>query len=318
MFTYQGEYWRGTWDNYSGDAATITFLEAQAAKFISAGFGGVAILARDGTSTLVGDQALEAAGVLYFQAEYANTNYTPSLNGGLAVPVDYEDLAIGVGIKRDGSPYESRYVVPNIATALKSHSAHPSAFTWSGSTPELFETMCRNVLTRMVPASPRILTIYNVSEWAEGGPSLQPNMRDGKRYLTALKNALSCVVSEQKTLINPYTRQANQLLSAPSVPIVPAEGAFTVPVRVTYAWTSTAAPIIQDPNPYDGKQIRIRLDQSSTHAGPMTLQDIGTRADSGLRLAAATIALSLNDSVQFEYDATQALWVQAGNVVNVL
>ena len=30
---------------------------------------------------------------------------------------------------------------------------------------------------------PRMLTVYNVAEWAEGGPGLQPNKKDGFGYL---------------------------------------------------------------------------------------------------------------------------------------
>jgi len=37
---------------------------------------------------------------------------------------------------------------------------------------------------------PRIITCYNVSEWAEGGPALQPNMQDRFGYLEAVRNAL--------------------------------------------------------------------------------------------------------------------------------
>lgn len=38
----------------------------------------------------------------------------------------------------------------------------------------------------------KILTCYNVSEWAEGGPGLQPNRKDRFGYLDALREAVAC------------------------------------------------------------------------------------------------------------------------------
>jgi hypothetical protein len=321
VFAFEGEYWRGAYDSYSGSTNTRVFLKAQAVKFQAEGWGGVCILARNSTAEFCGDQDLEGAGVIYFDAEYsAQGNYDPALNSGVNPAVDYEDLAIGMGTRDAGSSLAYRYTIPALTTSAKSHSAHPSTWNWPGSTPDLFELMCRNVFQRMVENdNPKIVTIYNVSEWAEGGPALQPNMRDGKGYLQALKNALESIASAPvRSFRNLYTRQANQFLSAPTVPIVPDEGAFSVPVTVSYAWTSTASPVIDDPNPYDGKRIRVRLDNASAHAGPVTMEDIGTRAGSGLRLTAATISLGKNDSVEFEYDATQGYWIQVGPVVNVL
>ena len=39
----------------------------------------------------------------------------------------------------------------------------------------------------MSNGNPKMLTVYNVGEWAEGGPGLQPNQRDGFGYLQAIK-----------------------------------------------------------------------------------------------------------------------------------
>ncbi len=318
VFAFEGDFWRGAYDNYVGQTNTRTFLIAQANKFKAAGFSGFAVLARNSSGALVGDRTLEAGGVLYLDGEYSVTNYTPALNGGLPAAVDYEDLAIGAGTRPDGATFPYRYVVPNIMTSRKSHSAHPSTFNHPGSTPALFELMCRNVLRRMSQnGNPRILTVYNVSEWAEGGPALQPNMRDGKGYLAALKNALASAPTEL-TAPRLFQRQADQFLSAPSVPVSVDEGATTVPLTVSYAWTSTAAPVISDPLAYNGKRVRLMLSNASGHSGPITLEDIGTRAASGLRLTAATIALGKNDSVELEYDVAQAVWIQVSPVANVL
>jgi hypothetical protein len=45
-----------------------------------------------------------------------------------------------------------------------------------------------------------MMMLYNVSEWAEGGPGLQPNMRDGKGYLNSLRNALNTVSQGVKNI----------------------------------------------------------------------------------------------------------------------
>jgi len=78
-----------------------------------------------------------------------------------------------------------------ISTGMYSHS-HPSGWTIRGNTPELFEAWATKTVNylreteRLLP----IVTIYNISEWAEGGPGLQPNMQDGFGYLEAISNAL--------------------------------------------------------------------------------------------------------------------------------
>lgn len=317
VYTFEGENWRGAYDNFSGSNNTRAFLAAQAVKFQNKGWSGFCLLSRNSTSEFRGDQLLEADGVIVFDAEYESTNYTASLNGGLVTPVDYEDLAIGVGVKDSAISTKARYVVPNVSTARKSHSAHPSTWSWSGSTPELFNVMCRNVLKRMsVNGSPRILTIYNVSEWAEGGPALQPNMRDGKGYLFALRDALS-----QHTADVGYPRAFNKqtpyFISGPTIPLALSEGSTTLPIKVSFAFSHTATPTIVG-NFYDGQRVVLMLDQSSAHNGPLTLQDESSLAGTKLKLSAATIGLNRNDSVTVEYDALQDKWVQVSSVINVL
>lgn len=38
--------------------------------------------------------------------------------------------------------------------------------------------------------APKLVTAYNVSEWSEGGPGLQPNVQDGFAYLDAVYNTV--------------------------------------------------------------------------------------------------------------------------------
>ena len=88
--------------------------------------------------------------------------------------------------------------VPAVSTDRDSHVYHPSTWDWPGSTPDLFASMCENAILRGRKAgAPPILTVYNVSEHAEGGAGLQPNMRDGKGYLDALRRALNSTATAE-------------------------------------------------------------------------------------------------------------------------
>ncbi len=49
---------------------------------------------------------------------------------------------------------------------------------------------------------PKIFTVYNVAEWAEGGPGLQPNQRDGFGYLEAISGMRS--LPPEKTEVLPF------------------------------------------------------------------------------------------------------------------
>ena len=105
----------------------------------------------------------------------------------------------------DGVPFSnSAYAVNGISTGHESKN-HPSNFNVGGSTPELFGQLVNKAYENaVVKGKPRILTIYNVSEWAEGGAGLIPNARDGFGYLRALAGAN---VGSKITNIDPIIRQ---------------------------------------------------------------------------------------------------------------
>lgn len=192
VFAYDVSNWRGAYDSYSGSANTITMLKAQAVKFQAAGFDGVCVFGRNNSSDLCGNEDLLDNGVITFNVGYTDV-YDPANNGSVSPAVDYEDLAIGVAA-RPSSSIAYKWSIPAVSTDRDSHSYHPSTWNWTGSTPELFEKMCRNAIRRMqLRGTPRVMTVYNVTEHAEGGAALQPNMRDGKGYLHALRNALNGV-----------------------------------------------------------------------------------------------------------------------------
>lgn len=82
--------------------------------------------------------------------------------------------------------------VPFVSTAMSSVYPHPSQYSWPGSTPALFQTALNTVIKQLLETgNPRMVTIYNVAEWAEGGAALQPSVGNGFGYLDACRSALA-------------------------------------------------------------------------------------------------------------------------------
>lgn len=177
LFVYEGEALRGVFDNYRGAENTAAFLGRMAARFQAAGCGGVALLVRHSTSAaLLPREPLEKRGVLYFNASYSDDYGTGS---------NY-----AARVASFAPPAEPRTVL-NVCTSKDSHAPHPSRWSCPGSTPALFGELVRKAVAHVQSnGMPRILTCYNVAEWAEGGPGLQPNMRDRFGYLEALSSAI--------------------------------------------------------------------------------------------------------------------------------
>ena len=75
--------------------------------------------------------------------------------------------------------------------AKHTHAPHPSKWHCPGHTPALFKKLLEKAVVHVRRHDmPRVLTCYNVAEWAEGGPGLQPNMQDRFGYLKAVRDAL--------------------------------------------------------------------------------------------------------------------------------
>jgi hypothetical protein len=78
--------------------------------------------------------------------------------------------------------------VVGVFTSLDSVRPHPSRYDIRGSSPELFGQLLAKAIAHIHRHGlPRMVTIYNVSEWAEGGPGLIPNKQDGFGYLEAVR-----------------------------------------------------------------------------------------------------------------------------------
>jgi len=177
LFVYEGEALRGVFDNYGGAEQTAAFYRRVAARFQAAGYGGVALFVRHPTADAIMNRAaLERQGVLCLSASYSD---------------DYgEGKTQGERVASFSPPVGTRTVL-NVCTSKHSHPPHPSQWVCPGSTPALFGEQVRKAVAHIqTNGMLRVLTCYNVAEWAEGGPGLQPNMRDRFGYLRAVRDAV--------------------------------------------------------------------------------------------------------------------------------
>ena len=90
------------------------------------------------------------------------------------------------------SPAADPFAVQAIATSIDTQTPHESGWVCKGSTPVGFGRFLQKALDHLDqnPDMPRIITCYNVSEWAEGGAALQPTVGNGFGYLEAVRDAL--------------------------------------------------------------------------------------------------------------------------------
>jgi hypothetical protein len=178
LFVYEGEALRGVFDNYRGAERTAAFCARVAARFQAAGYGGVALFVRHPTSEkLLNRAALERQGVLYFDASYSDDYGT-----GNTYPERVASFAPPAGPR----------TILNTCTARHSQAPHPSKWVCPGHAPALFGEQVRKAVAHVqANGMPRIITCYNVAEWAEGGPGLQPNRQDRFGYLEALRDAVA-------------------------------------------------------------------------------------------------------------------------------
>ena len=184
LYMFEGAALRGVFDNYSGSAKTDAFLQRIAERFKAAGYGGVALFVRHpAAGNLLNRVALERQGVLYLDASYADDygmGDTYSARVGSFAP-----------------PIAPRTII-NVCTSKDSHAPHPSKWVCPGSTPALFGDLVKRAVAHVqTNRMMRIITCYNVAEWAEGGPGLQPEMRDRFGYLEALRDAVALPAGEE-------------------------------------------------------------------------------------------------------------------------
>lgn len=178
---------------------------------LNAGWAGIAVIGNysptptlaDGVSYSPGGQldydALEAARCVMIRGDYNGTaasHGTSPTSTKYATDADeYQDLITLFPSYYSYRAYAESRRSFGVPTSSVSVPPHGSSFNYKGHSPEKFKLMMQTVLAKYKALDTAgdaipMVTIYNVSEWAEGGPGLQPNKQDGFGYLTALKDAI--------------------------------------------------------------------------------------------------------------------------------
>lgn len=181
-YTWDLEAMRGIYDNYNGNTNLRAHLKTLGASLQAKGFDGICLMARNFTLGAVWTQShlddLENNGVILLSSGYEEKYGTE-----VSYSNSFENYA-----KNCVFPTE-KYKVLNVMTSATSQSPHPSGWNLQGNTPELFKTVLQRAVNHVSShKNPKMITIYNIAEWAEGGAALQPNMKDGFGYLDAVKS----------------------------------------------------------------------------------------------------------------------------------
>lgn len=176
-----------TYDNNQQDATnTLAFYERIANKCKSLGFPGVAIMASTSASIAYFDaypEKLEEVGVIRFYGRYGSTHTTEKAT----VMQDMVDRFNPTGRNTFAN------TIPGLMIAKQTHSPHQSGFTVTGHSPEVLGNYIDKLVTAVQGNQIGLydaISIHNVSEWAECGPGLIPNMQDRFAYLQTIKDKI--------------------------------------------------------------------------------------------------------------------------------
>lgn len=183
FFIWDMEGFRGTYDNYQGSVVSEKRMVYLSKRMKKLGYDGICIVGRNliiSKDSYSEQQInnLKLKDIYLFRGTYSNL-YGGNYNNS------YKEYA-----EKANFPSEGNNVV-NVMTSAESQYPHPSDWKLKGSTPKLFRQALERAVSDVKENNvPKFLTIYNVSEWAEGGPGLQPNKRDRFGYLDATKKVL--------------------------------------------------------------------------------------------------------------------------------
>jgi hypothetical protein len=159
--------------------------------------------------------------------------------------------------------------INNVVTSAKTMAPHPSNWTLDGSTPDLFATALQRSVDNVITHNKiNKVSVYNVAEWAEAGPGLQPNKRDGFGYLDAVRRLT--VKSREHLNLDKISVKKPQSVNTQ---VFPPSG-----YNDTYATHSGIVP----PSGYVGLVApKIKLSWTGTFAGSetVTIKVLATYAD---------------------------------------
>jgi hypothetical protein len=180
FYAWDMEGFRGTYDAYNGTSNSVARLIALAASCKALGYDGICVYARNlniNQFNATVRAMLKTNGVVLLSQDYSSTYAVPKIQS-------YATYAQNATL----FPVDD-FRVLNVMTSADTQAPHPSTWDMSGSTPALFrEVLQRAVDVTQSTAKPNTVVIYNVSEWAEGGPGLIPNQRDLFGYLEAISS----------------------------------------------------------------------------------------------------------------------------------
>ena len=160
----------------------VAFYQRYAQMFRDAGWDGVCVMTRTVNCALVNEPdhitQMDLTGVKWFTTGY-NLNATSR-------QMFYASTVQGF------SPLTNPRQWYTVATGLHTHSPHPSNWTCIGNTPAWFQTWLQKAVDATLenPDRAKIITCYNVSEWAEGSSSLIPSVGDRFGYLEAIRDTV--------------------------------------------------------------------------------------------------------------------------------
>ena len=308
MFLFEANSIRTTFGNNASDKEAKDFMIDMANLFVNAGYDGLALMCRNPTASFVGDGYLEANNVLYYDAEYSRIKSSGDIANYKGYAVDGLDFSANDRIRGINNTVTSRqYVYP-----------HPSvSFNTAGNTPDLFrQAVTKGINQISASDAPNILSIYNVSEWAEGGAALQPNIQDGFAYMEALSDGIRGGKQEQSKKM----RSVRGLWKAASVGSqrfqnLSSSWADTIEVYVDYSTDEISDPA-RLPNIYngfEGDRVQIRCVGSHTLRLVDDIVTLGTNIKlAHLGGAASKLLLAPNQTADFIFDSDLSLWVCSG------
>lgn len=170
----------GMCDFFEGGEHSAEFYKEIAELFREHGWDGFALDARHWDERIDPyNEELKKAGVYRFWGAYETSNVYGDPG------CTYEEFVDSF------APIGRKDEILHVFTGANTHSPHPSCWVHPGNSPELFEKLINKVVDYIEQNDmPRVITCYNMAEWAEGGPGLQPVVGQRFAYLDAIKNAL--------------------------------------------------------------------------------------------------------------------------------
>lgn len=175
----------GLFDNHSDTKRTLQFYVALAERMRANGFGGVTLFC------VFPDERFDAPEVDAYLREKGvirkKSSYVP-----WHVRKDWTTCGSYKALVDSYNPPSDPNVILGIGTAVHTHTPHESGWNCPGNSPKLFKEFLEKAIDHLDknPMMERIITCYNISEWAEGGAGLQPNVHDGFGYLEAVRDSV--------------------------------------------------------------------------------------------------------------------------------